>query len=179
MLPSLPKLTAAITLAVAIFALTAAAQPAASEPATKQYVPVSDGIVQPRRPLQEAIVDAMAFLKNADGEYVPGRIYGPLAGYFISAHVMPDGSRSSRKFCFPARQHAYFINTFLLYHKYSGDEEWLTRARDLADWSLARSTPPDATYANLPWSVWTDGKPGGSQDKDSLEPDKAAFLGTS
>jgi hypothetical protein len=32
---------------------------------------------------------------------------------------------------------------------------------------------------NLPWSVWTDGKPGGSQDKDSLEPDKAAWFGTS
>jgi hypothetical protein len=90
---------------------------------------------------------------------------------------MPDGSRSKRKFCFPARQHAYFIFTFLHYHKYSGETEWLARARDLADWNLARSTPADAAYANLPWSVWTDGKPGGSQDKDSLEPDKAAFLG--
>ncbi len=178
MLPSFRMITGAITSAVAALTITAAAQPAASQPST-QSVPLVDGVVQPRRPLPEAVVDAMAFLKKADGEYVPGKVDGPLAGYFISAHVMPDGSRSSRKFCFPARQHAYFINTFLLYHKYSGEEEWLARARDLADWNLARSTPPDAVYANLPWSVWTDGKPGGSQDKDSLEPDKAAFLGTS
>ena len=160
--------------------VTAAGRQAMAKPSTAQSsVPVVDGVVQPRRPLPEAVVDAMAFLKKADGEYVPGKLDGPLAGYFISAHVMPDGTRSSRKFCFPARQHAYFINTFLLYQKYSGEEQWLARARDLADWNLARSTPPDAAYANLPWSVWTDGKPGGSQDKDSLEPDKAAFIGTS
>ena len=167
---------------LAIAAEPTATAPVGAPPETKtdgDRVPVVDGIVQPRRPILPAIADAMAFLKKADGEYVPGKLDGPLAGYFISAHVMPDGSRSSRKFCFPARQHAYFINTFLLYHAYSGQPEWLTRARDLADWNLARSTPPDAAYANLPWSVWTDGKPGGSQDKDSLEPDKAAFLGTS
>jgi len=156
-----------------------AAAPGTSQPSASGRVPVVDGVVQPRRPIPETIADAMAFLKKADGEYVPGKIDGPLAGYFISAHVMPDGSRSGRKFCFPARQHAYFINTFLLYQKYSGEGEWLARARDLADWNLARSTPPDAAYANIPWSVWTDGKPGGSQDKDSLEPDKGAFLGTS
>ena len=57
----------------------------------------------------------MAFLKKADRGYVPGKLDGPLAGYFTSAHVLEDGSPSSRKFCFPARQHAYFINTFLLY----------------------------------------------------------------
>ena len=179
-IPSLRSVPVLFALATLLFMndVTSAADSGASRPSTSQAVPVVDGVVQPRRPLPEAIVHAMAFLKKADGEYVPGKIDGPLAGYFISAHVMPDGSRSSRKFCFPARQHAYFINTFLLYHKYSGEGEWLARARDLADWNLARSTPPDAAYANLPWSVWTDGKPGGSQDKDSLEPDKAAFLGT-
>jgi hypothetical protein len=154
-----------------------ASAPAADPPAPTK-VPVIDGIVQPRRPLRAAIADAMAFLKKADRGYVPGKLDGPLAGYFTSAHVLEDGSPSSRTFCFPARQHAYFINTFLLYHRYSGQPEWLQRARDLADWNLAHSTPADARYANLPWSVYTDGQPGGSQDKDSLEPDKAAFLGT-
>ena len=162
----------------ALPAANAAAPSSAPQPsAATKPVPVVDGIVQPRRPLPAAIADAMRFLKKADGEYVPGRIDGPLAGYFSSAHVLEDGSRSARKFCFPARQHAYFIYTFLLYHRYSGEDEWLARARDLADWNLARSTPADAVWASLPWSVWTDGKPGGSQDKDSLEPDKAAFLG--
>jgi hypothetical protein len=150
----------------------------APEPPATPKVPVMDGIVQPRRPLRAAIADAMAFLKKADRGYVPGKLDGPLAGYFTSAHVLEDGSPSSRNFCFPARQHAYFINTFLLYQSYSGQLEWLQRARDLADWNLAHSTPAGTRYPNLPWSVYTDGKPGGSQDKDSLEPDKAAFLGT-
>jgi uncharacterized protein YyaL (SSP411 family) len=156
--------------------LTSAAEPSA--PVATRPVPVVDGIVQPRRPVPEAIADAMRFFKKSDGDYVPGKIDGPLAGYFRSAHVQEDGSPSKRTFCFPARQHAYFIFTFLHYQRYSGEDEWLARARDLADWNLARSTPADAVYANIPWSVWTDGKPGGSADKDSLEPDKAAFLGT-
>jgi hypothetical protein len=151
--------------------------PAFAEPAPA--VLVIDGVVQPRRPITQAIADAMAFLKKADGGYVPGKIDGPLAGYFASAHVLEDGSPSKRKFAFPGRQHAYFINTFLLYRKYSGEAEWLLRARDLADWNLAHSTAGDVAYANVPWSVWTDGHGGGSGDKDSLEPDKAAFLGTS
>jgi len=66
---------------------------AADAPAT-QPVPVVDGIVQPREPLAEQLVRAMAFLKKADGDYVPGKIDGPLAGYYSSAHVMPDGSRA-------------------------------------------------------------------------------------
>jgi maltose/maltodextrin transport system substrate-binding protein len=151
---------------------------APAAPATTQSVPVVEGIVQPRRPLVEAIDDAMRFFKKSDGEYVPGRIDGPLAGYFASAHVRTDGTPSARKFSFPGRHHAYFIQTFLLYGDYSGDSQWLQRARDLADWNIARSTPPTADWANLPWSVWTDGHGGGSRDGDALEPDKSAFLGS-
>jgi hypothetical protein len=140
-------------------------------------VKVIDGVVQPKRPLTDSIADAMAFLKRGDGAYKPGHIDGPLAGYFLSAHVMEDGSPSKRKFAFPARQHAYFIFTFLLYHRATGEAEWLQRARDLADWNLAHSTPADAAYANLPWSVWTENHGGGSRDGDSTEPDKAAWFG--
>ncbi len=118
----------------------------------------------------------MQFLKKADGGYVPGRIDGELAGYFTRAHVNEDGSRSDRQLAFPARQHAYFIFTFLRYHAYTGEREWLLRARDLADWNLTHSTPSSAFYPNLPYSVFSNGRPGGSQDKDSIEPDKGAFL---
>ena len=79
---------------------------------------------------------------------------------------------------FPARHHAYFIRTFLLYYKHTGEKEWLVRARDLADWNLAHSTPADAVYANIPYSAYVDGKPTGSADKNSTEPDKAAFIGS-
>lgn len=140
-------------------------------------IKVVDGIVQPKRPLSAAIADAMAFLKKADEGYLPGKIDGPLAGYFLSAHVLEDGSPSRRQVSFPARQHAYFIFTFLLYEKHTGDIEWLRRARDLADWNIAHSTSPDAAYANLPWSAWTKDHGGGSRDGDSIEPDKAAWFG--
>jgi hypothetical protein len=152
----------------------------AAEPAPSSQAPqvkVVDGVVMPRRPLAEAIADAMQFLKKADGGYVPGRIEGELAGYFSSAFVNEDGSRSNRQLAFPGRQHAYFIFTFLRYRHYAGEDEWLLRARDLADWNLAHSTPADAAYPHLPYSAYSNGKPGGSADGESTEPDKAAFLG--
>src|SRR5512135_2894866 len=142
---------AAVTLTAAI--LTTPAQPVA----TNQAVRVLDGVVQPKRPVAEAVQVAMQFLKKADGGYVPGRIDGKLAGYFTSAHVNPDGTRSDRKLSFPARQHAYFILTFLRYHAYTGEGEWLLRARDLGDWDLAHSTSADAAYARLPYSTCTEG----------------------
>src|SRR5690606_4448113 len=78
----------------------------------------------------------------------------------------------------PARQHAYFIFTFLNYNKFTGKKEWLDRARDLAEWNLAHTTPKDAEYPNLPYSVFTKGKGGGSAGQDSMEIDKSAFLGS-
>jgi hypothetical protein len=174
--PSVATIVSCVLLSFFASHASAADAAAASQPTT-QSVPVIDGVVQPREPLTEQITRAMAFLKKADRGYVPGKIDGPLAGYFSSAHVLPDGSPSKRTFCFPARQHAYFIFTFLLYHDYSEEGEWLQRAKDLGDWNLAHSTPADALYANLPWAVWTDGKGGGSQDKDATEPDKAAWFG--
>lgn len=141
-------------------------------------VKIVDGIVQPRRPVLDAIADAMQFLKRADGGYKPGTINGELAGYFTSAFVNEDGSRSDKELCYPARQHAYFIFTFLHYSAYTGEQEWLLRARDLADWNLAHSTARDAAYPELPYSTWSHGKPGGSKDVDCIEPDKAAFVGS-
>ena len=151
---------------------------AAEEQATPAKVPVVDGIVQPRRPMTDAIADAMKFLKKADGKYVPGKIDGDLAGYFMSCHVNYDGSPSDRQLAYPARQHAYFIFTFLHYRDYTGEQEWVTRARDLADWNLKNSTPAKDFYGNVPYSTYRDGKPCGGADQDGIEPDKAAFLGS-
>lgn len=148
----------------------------AAEPATK--VRVIDGVVQPKRPVLDAIADAMTFLKKADGSYVPGKTDGELAGYFTSAFVNSDGSRAKRQLAYPARQHAYFIFTFLNYGKFSGEKEWLQRARDLADWDLVHRTPANAFYAKIPYSTYKDGKPTGGADKDSIEPDKGAFIGS-
>jgi len=150
----------------------------AAEPTTAPAIKVVDSVVMPKRPVAQAIAEAMQFLKKADGGYTPGRIDGELAGHFTSAHVRPDGSRSNRKLAYPGRQHAYFIFTFLRYYAYTGEPEWLLRARDLADWNIAHSAPADAFYANLPYSTYKDDKPCGGADRDSLEPDKSAFLGS-
>ncbi len=149
-----------------------------ARPDETNKVRVVNGVVMPKRPLTNAIADAMLFLRKADGGYKPGSINGELAGYFTSALVNPDGTPSGREMAYPARQHAYFIFTFLRYGKYSGEKEWLPRARDLADWNLAHSTPATAVYSNLPYSTWRDGKAGGGADGDAIEPDKAAFLGS-
>ena len=170
------RLTTFLVAALTLISLTDGLS--AAEGPTTRAIRVVDGVVQPRRPVTEAIADAIAFLRKADGDYKPGKIDGDLAGYFVSAHVNEDGSRTGRELAFPARQHAYFIFTFLHYHKYTDQAEWLTRARDLADWNIARSTPPEAAYANLPWSAFTKGKGGGSADKESTEPDKAAWFGS-
>lgn len=151
----------------------------ALDAAVASNVTVVDGVVQPRRPVASAITDAIQFLRRADGAYVPGKIDGELAGYFMSAHVKSDGSRvTTRQLSFPARHHAYFIRTFLNYYAYTGETEWLQRARDLAAWNLAHSTPATAAYPYLPYSAHQDGKPTGSADRNSIETDKPAFLGT-
>ena len=150
----------------------------AAERPKNTAVQVANGVVMPRRPVAEAITEAMQFLKKADGGYVPGTIDGNLAGYFASAFVNEDGTRSDRALAYPARQHAYFIRTFLRYYAYTGDVEWLLRARDLADWNMAHSTAAASVYADLPYSTFRNGQPGGNQDKNTIEPDKAAFLGT-
>jgi hypothetical protein len=168
----------AVVLFVELALLTMPGIAETSERAGTARVQVTNGIVMPRRPVADAITEAMQFLKKADGGYVPGRIDGNLAGYFTTAFVNEDGTRSERKLSYPARQHAYFIFTFLRYYAYTGNREWLLRARDLADWNLSHSTPSKAVYANLPYSTFRDGQPGGGRDQNSIEPDKAAFLGS-
>src|ERR1043165_452086 len=97
---------------IVLFASTAGSLSAA-ETAPFQ-VKVVDGIVQPRRPIADAMADAILFLRKADGAYKPGHIDGELPGYMLNAHVNADGSRTTgRQLAFPARHHAYFIRTFL------------------------------------------------------------------
>ena len=175
-----PALKGRITCGVVLVLLGCTRFPSgAAEPApAASKVQVVDGMVMPKQPVSKAIVEAMQFLKKADGGYVPGKINGELAGYFNSAFVKEDGSRAERQLAYPGRQHAYFIFTFLRYYAYTGEGEWLLRARDLADWNIAHSTPATAIYNNVPYSTFTNGVAGGSQDVDSIEPDKSAFLGS-
>ena len=91
---SIARIVIVLIVTVIVTDLPAAAPAASTAPAEK--VPVVDGIVQPRRPIHQAITEAMAVLRKADGKYVPGRIDGPLAGYFISCYVNADGTPANR-----------------------------------------------------------------------------------
>jgi len=132
----------------------------------------------PLRPVATAVANAMSFLKALDGDYVPGKPSGELASYFSNAFMGTDGVRSTRDIVYPARLHSYFIRAFLRCHTYTGDREWLLRAKDLGDWNIAHSTPADAVYPNLAYPTFEKGNPGGHTDKNNIQPDKSAFLGS-
>jgi len=142
-------------------------------------IQTKDGVVTPRLPLAEAIKKAMVFFRKTDDGYVPGRLDGTLAPYFTDAFMGAKGDRSTRGIVYPARLHGQFIRTFLRCYTYTGDRTWLLRARDLADWNITHSTPAGATWPHLAYSTFEKGKPAGHADKNSIQPDKAAFIGNS
>ena len=104
-----------------------------------------------------------------------GKIFPPYVYHAVIGEDNYLGYRSS----FPAYHHAYLIEAFLNYYNYSGDEDALRRARQLADWTIDHSTPADWKWPYLPWSTFTEGKSGGYEDKDNLQPDKVGYMGLS
>lgn len=93
--------------------------------------------------------------------------------------VIDENNHFSYRSAFPAFHHAYLIEAFLNYYNYSGNANAFKRAKDLADWTIAHSTPADYKWPFLPWSTFTEGKPGGYEDKDCLQPDKVGYMGLS
>jgi len=113
-------------------------------------------------------------IKNENGE--------PLPAYFRYAKLRPDGKPYSkpvidRGVVYPAFHHAIAIQAFLHYYLYSGNEETLRRARQLADWNIAHSTPKSWPYGSLPYSTFSNGVPGGFVDGDAIMTDKPAIMG--
>jgi hypothetical protein len=107
-------------------------------------------------------------IRDEGGNQVPPYIYHA---------VIDDDNHFSYRMSYPSFHHAYLIEAFLNYYNYTGDAEGIRRARQLADWTIAHSTPPDWKWANLPWSTFTEGKPAGFEDIDTLQPDKTGYMG--
>ena len=148
----------------------------AAQPLTNQ-VKVVEGVVLPKRPMVDAIAEAMQFLKKADGGYVPGKIDGELAGYFTSALVNPDGTRSGGQL--PTRRASMptlFSRSCITAIIPASANGWCARGT-WPIWGLAHLTPTNSRYSKAPDSTFRDGKPGGGPDQDAIEPDKAAFFG--
>lgn len=107
-------------------------------------------------------------IRDERGRKVPPYIYHA---------VIEDDNRFAYRASFPAYHHPYLVEAFLNYYNYTGDVRALARARQLADWTIAHSSPPDCKWPNLPWSTFTEGKPGGGEDHQNLQPDKVGYTG--
>jgi hypothetical protein len=107
-------------------------------------------------------------IRDEGGNQVPPYIYHA---------VIDDNNHFSYRMSYPSFHHPYLIEAFLNYYNYTGDAEGIRRARQLADWTIAHSTPPDWPWPNLPWSTFTEGKAGGFEDINTLQPDKTGYMG--
>lgn len=107
-------------------------------------------------------------IRDEKGDKVPPYIYHA---------VIDDNDHFGYRTSYPAFHHAYLIEAFLNYYNYSGDLEAVRRSIQLADWTIEHSTPPDCKWPNLPWATYTEGKPGGLEDKDAIQPDKVGYMG--
>lgn len=101
---------------------------------------------------------------------------GVVPPYLYHAVIDPD-DKLTYDGAYPAFHHALFIQGFLNCYRYFGDEKWLKRARQLADWDISHSSPADCLYPNLPFSTVWQGKMGGFQDRDGLMLDKVGWTG--
>ena len=182
----------AVTLALGTFSSSTAA-PAPVEPrappapaaATAEHsVPVVDGIVQPRQPLPAAIADAMAFPEERPtattcrARSTWRRRPRKLAGYFTSAHVNDDGSRSNRKLASRAAARLLHLHVPALPQVLRRSRVARPRSRPGRLEPRRIRRPPTRPGRTCPGRSGPTATRGGSQDKDSLEPDKAALFGT-
>ena len=111
-------------------------------------------------------------IENARTDPATGRV----PPYVYHAVVRTDGDFNYDG-AYPAFHHSLFIRAFLAAWRYYGDDAWLARARQLADWNLAHSSLPDCLYPNLPYSTVSKGKMGGFMDAEGLQLDKVGWMG--
>lgn len=109
---------------------------------------------------------------DEEGKTRPPYFFYCIAGPRGELHGV--GDKWNRNQSYPAGHHAGYIGTFLSYYVYSGDEEALKRAEELAQWNLAHSTPKDWLYSGVPYSTVSNGRPpvagDGTKDGDAIIP---------
>ena len=111
--------------------------------------------------------------KDPDGKPVPGYINYALVN---PARQLGVGHPLNADTVYPAFHHALFIRGFLAEWRRTNDPQFLARARQLAEWNLARRTPADCTYGSLFYSTVSKGKVGGNVDGDAIMTDKPAIM---
>ena len=111
--------------------------------------------------------------KDQDGKAVPTYVNYALVNAERKAGV---GHPVNYDTVYPGFHHALFIRAFLDQWRRTGDPECLARARQLADWNLARRTPANWKYGSLFYSTAHKGNVGGSVDGDAIMTDKPAIM---
>lgn len=146
-----------------------------------------NGRLLPKQSYSETLNRSMAFiLDSLDGWFKgdPRTLYDENGRrrevYYYYSNLALDGrpfkDAPDNHVSYPASQHATFINTFLNWYIYSGDDRALKQATELADWNIAHSTATDLPYGGIPYSTYAKGSPGGFKDANSIMPDKAAMM---
>jgi hypothetical protein len=139
--------------------------------------PLGGKITPAARPYSEVLAKVAEFARSDKGKGgIRSEEGKPVPPYLFHAVINADDTLTYEA-SYPAFHHALFIKGFLNYYTFTGYEEWLHRAEQLADWSIAHSTPSSWVYGNLPYSTAYRGKPGGFVDADTIMVDKPAFTG--
>lgn len=147
----------------------------------------TNGLLLQFMPYDEVLDRSMSFIFDTLGTWFKGNpqtlldesgIKRPV--YFYYANLAMDGQVFSHAadgyVSYPAFHHAGFIQTFLRWYVYSGREDALKAAVDLADWNIAHSTPVEYPYGGMPYSTFNNGNAGGFVDGEAIMPDKAAIM---
>ena len=151
------------------------------------YQKDKDGLLVPRMSYPRFLQRTYRFvLQDLDNGWATGNAYKDQDGKAVPAYVNYALVNAERKAgvghplnadtVYPAFHHALFIRAFLARWRHTGDPECLARARQLADWNLARRTPADCKFGSLFYSTAHKGKVGGSVDGDAIMTDKPAIM---
>lgn len=99
--------------------------------------------------------------------------------YLLSSFVFSDDSLGT-DIQYPGHNHPPIIEGYVKQYLFSGDRQYLERARELADWNMAHSTPAGWALPHLALSHFDFKKHVDSLDtlaESGFEPDKSAYQG--
>ncbi|WP_428937577.1 hypothetical protein [Fontivita pretiosa] len=146
----------------------------------------SSGMIQPRRTYDQIIRDVTAWTLSASRTVELPDNLPPVAQAWdpillVSYVFCNDEVRGVSDMQYPGHNHPPTIMGLIDYYLYSGDEQALAKARQIADWNLRYTIPAGWKLAGLPLSHFdyrklaSDGSY--TPDESGYEPDKAANTG--
>ena len=148
----------------------------------------ADGNLLPYVSYNEVIMRGMKLILDDHGQWFKGDknllkdengIEQPAYIYFsnLDRNGQPRASAIDEYVSYPAFHHSLIISTLIKYYEYTGDSASLNKARSVANWEIAHSTPSDWAYGSMPYSTYFGGRSGGFRDGNTIMTDKPAMMG--